>query len=287
MRKNKKRKYIGLGVLFLIGLSILLYPMISDAWNKYRDRQLISDYSSSVSEETNTEQIDKMWKAAQEYNKKIEQESVPDAFSVREGVTDKEYESLLNLNGDGMMGYVEIPVIDVNIPIYHYTTEESLDKGAGHLFGSSLPVGGEGTHSILSAHRGLPSAKLFTDLNLVKKGDVFYIHVLDKTLAYEVDQIQTVLPEETESLAITEGQDYVTLVTCTPYAVNTHRILVRGHRTTVEAAKEAEKTEHKAGSVANPSLPMLILCVVIGLAIAVVLVAVINFVENRKRRRKK
>ena len=286
MRKNKKKNYIGLGLLFLIGLSILLYPMVSDAWNRYRDSLLISNYSSSVSSDDNSEKIDSMWKAAQEYNEQIKQESVPDAFSVRDGQTDSTYESLLNLNGDGMMGYVEIPVIDVSIPIYHYTTDESLEKGAGHLFGSSLPVGGESTHAILSAHRGLPSAKLFTDLNLVEKGDVFYLHILDKTLAYEVDQIQTVLPEETDSLAITEGKDYVTLVTCTPYAVNTHRILVRGHRTTVKAAKEAQKTEKKATGVSNPTLPMLILCVVIGFAIAGVLVAVVNFVQNKKRRRK-
>ena len=286
MRKNKKKNYIGLGLLFLIGLSILLYPMVSDAWNRYRDSMLISDYSSSVSSDENAEKIDSMWKAAQEYNEQIKQESVPDAFSVRDGQTDSTYESLLNLNGDGMMGYVEIPMIGQSIPIYHYTTDESLEKGAGHLFGSSLPVGGESTHAILSAHRGLPSAKLFTDLNLVEKGDVFYLHILDKTLAYEVDQIQTVLPEETDSLAITEGKDYVTLVTCTPYAVNTHRILVRGHRTTVKAAKEAQKTEKKATGVSNPTLPMLILCVVIGFAIAGVLVAVVNFVQNKKRRRK-
>ena len=286
MRKNKKKNYIGLGLLFLIGLSILLYPMVSDVWNKHRDNLLISKYSSSVSSNNNSEELDSMWKAAEEYNEQIKQESVPDAFSVRDGETDSTYESLLNLNGDGMMGYVEIPVIDVSIPIYHYTTDESLEKGAGHLFGSSLPVGGESTHAILSAHRGLPSAKLFTDLNLVEKGDVFYLHILDKTLAYEVDQIQTVLPEETDSLAITEGKDYVTLVTCTPYAVNTHRILVRGHRTTVKAAKEAQKTEKKATGVSNPTLPMLILCVVIGFAIAGVLVAVVNFVQNKKRRRK-
>ena len=224
MRKNKKKNYIGLGLLFLIGLSILLYPMVSDAWNRYRDSLLISNYSSSVSSDGNSEKIDSMWKAAQEYNEQIKQESVPDAFSVRDGQTDSTYESLLNLNGDGMMGYVEIPVIDVSIPIYHYTTDESLEKGAG----------------ILSAHRGLPSAKLFTDLNLVEEGDVFYLHVLGKTLAYEVDQILTVLPEQTESLGITDGDDYVTLVTCTPYAVNTHRLLVRGHRVPMKAAKEKE-----------------------------------------------
>ena len=227
-----------------------------------------------------------MWKAAQEYNEQIKQESVPDAFSVRDGQTDSTYESLLNLNGDEMMGYVEIPVIDVSIPIYHYTTDESLEKGAGHLFGSSLPVGGKSTHCILSAHRGLPSAKLFTDLNLVEEGDVFYLHVLGKTLAYEVDQILTVLPEQTESLGITDGDDYVTLVTCTPYAVNTHRLLVRGHRVPMKAAKAVQKAEKKVTGITNPTLPMLALCVVIGIVIAVVLVAGINSVQNKKRRGK-
>lgn len=286
MRKNCK-KSIGIVLLFLVGLSILLYPTVSDLWNKYRDSRLISNYSSSVSSDDNSEKLDEMWKAAEEYNQQIKQESVPDAFSVRDGMTDPVYESLLNLNGDGMMGYVEIPVIGENIPIYHYTTEETLDKGAGHLFGSSLPVGGESTHCIISAHRGLPSAKLFTDLNLVKEGDIFYLHVLDQTLAYEVDQIQTVLPEETSSLAITEGADYVTLVTCTPYAVNTHRILVRAHRTTYEKAKEIEKTEKKVSGFGNPSRVMLALCVVFGILIAVVIVTVVNRVGNKKRRQRR
>ena len=284
MRKNRK-KYIGFILLFLVGLSILLYPTVSNLWNKYRDSQLISKYSSSVSSDNNSEKLQEMWKAAEEYNKQIKQESVPDAFSVRDGQTDPVYESLLNLNGDSMMGYVEIPVIGESIPIYHYTTEESLEKGAGHLFGSSLPVGGSDTHCIISAHRGLPSAKLFTDLNLVKEGDVFYLHVLDRVLAYEVDQIQTVLPEETSSLAITEGEDYVTLVTCTPYAVNTHRILVRGHRTTYEEAKKIENTEQKVSGFGNPSLLMLALCVIIGIVIAVVIVTAMNRMGNRKHRK--
>lgn len=286
MRKNTK-KYIGFVLLFLIGLSILLYPTVSNMWNTYRDSQLISNYSSSVSSDDNSEKLDSMWKAAEEYNKKIKQESVPDAFSIRDGETDEKYELLLNLNGDGMMGYVEIPVIDQSIPIYHYTTEAILEKGAGHLFGSSLPVGGESTHAIVSAHRGLPSAKLFTDLNLVEEGDVFYLHVLDQTLAYEVDQILTVLPDETESLGITEGEDYVTLITCTPYAVNTHRLLVRGHRIAYEEAKEIEKTEHKVSGFTNPSAVMLFLCVVIGIVIAVVIVTVVKRFGDRRHKRNK
>ena len=286
MRKNKK-KYIGMILLFLVGLSILLYATVSNLWNTYRNNLLISDYSSMVSSGSDSEELDNMWKAAEEYNKQIKQESVPDAFSIRDGQTDPVYESLLNLNGDGMMGYVEVPVIGQNIPIYHYTTEDSLQKGAGHLFGSSLPVGGESTHCILSAHRGLPSAKLFTDLNLVKEGDVFYLHVLDKVLAYEADLIQTVLPEETESLAITEGADYVTLITCTPYAVNTHRILVRGHRIPYEEAKEIESTETKASDFANPSKMMLLLCVVAGIVIAFVIVKVVNRMGDRRKKNRR
>lgn len=284
MRKNKKKNYIGLGLLFLIGLSILLYPMVSDAWNRYRDSLLISDYSSSVSSDDNSEKIDSMWKAAQEYNEQIKQESVPDAFSVRDGQTDSTYESLLNLNGDGMMGYVEIPVIDVSIPIYHYTTDESLEKGAGHLFGSSLPVGGKSTHCILSAHRGLPSAKLFTDLNLVEEGDVFYLHVLGKTLAYEVDQILTVLPEQTESLGITDGDDYVTLVTCTPYAVNTHRLLVRGIRTKYveeEVTKNDETIPQKL-AVVDPKRVL-----AGGAAALVILILLIYLIVRRKDKKRR
>ena len=284
MRKNKKKNYIGLGLLFLIGLSILLYPMVSDAWNRYRDSLLISNYSSSVSSDENAEKIDSMWKAAQEYNEQIKQESVPDAFSVRDGQTDSTYESLLNLNGDGMMGYVEIPVIDVSIPIYHYTTDESLEKGAGHLFGSSLPVGGKSTHCILSAHRGLPSAKLFTDLNLVEEGDVFYLHVLGKTLAYEVDQILTVLPEQTESLGITDGDDYVTLVTCTPYAVNTHRLLVRGVRTKYveeEVTKNDETIPQKL-AVVDPKRVL-----AGGAAALVILILLIYLIVRRKDKKRR
>ena len=284
MRKNKKKNYIGLGLLFLIGLSILLYPMVSDAWNRYRDSLLISNYSSSVSSDDNSEKIDSMWKAAQEYNEQIKQESVPDAFSVRDGQTDSTYESLLNLNGDGMMGYVEIPVIDVSIPIYHYTTDESLEKGAGHLFGSSLPVGGKSTHCILSAHRGLPSAKLFTDLNLVEEGDVFYLHVLGKTLAYEVDQILTVLPEQTESLGITDGDDYVTLVTCTPYAVNTHRLLVRGIRTKYveEEVTKNDGTIPQKLAVVDPKRVL-----AGGAAALVILILLIYLIVRRKDKKRR
>ncbi len=285
MKRKIKKKYIALGLLFLIGLSILLYPLISDKWNRYRDSKLINQYDTAVADNTTSKSIDEMLSAARAYNEQIKEESIPDAFSIRDGVTDETYESLLNVGADGMMGYVEIPVIGENIPIYHYTTEESLKKGAGHLFGSSLPIGGENTHAIISAHRGLPSAKLFTDLNLVKEGDVFYIHVLNETLAYQVDQILTVEPEETESLAIQDGEDLVTLVTCTPYAVNTHRLLVRGHRIEYSEAKELESTEAVVSGINNPSVVMLGLCVIIGVVIAVIVVAVTSRIKNKQHRK--
>ena len=281
MKRKSKKKYIALGLLFLIGLSILLYPLISNQWNSYRDRKLINQYDQTVADTTDDEKIEEMLSAARAYNEEIDEESMPDAFSVRDGVTDAEYESLLNVEADGMMGYVEIPVIGQTIPIYHYTTEESLQKGAGHLFGSSLPIGGENTHAVISAHRGLPSAKLFTDLNLVQEGDVFYIHILKETLAYEVDQILTVEPEETDSLAISKGEDLVTLVTCTPYAVNTQRLLVRGHRIDYDEAKNLESNETPVSGINNPSLVMLGLCVLIGIAIAF---AVVTFSSKIKKR---
>ncbi len=284
-KKKLRIKYIGFSLLFLVGLSILLYPMISSAWNKRRAGRLITEYSSSVTADTDKKETDSIWKNVQEYNEQLEQESVPDAFSVRDGKRDKKYESLLNFNGDGMMGSVEIPVIDENIPLYHYTTDKTLSKGAGHLFGSSLPVGGPGTHCVISAHRGLPSAKLFTDLNLLKEGDVFYLHILDRTLAYEVDQILTVLPAQTDSLGITPGKDYVTLVTCTPYAVNTHRLLVRGHRITVEEAGQIEKTESRISGFHNPNPVILTLCVIGGIVLAVIFVTIVDRLESRRFRR--
>ena len=284
-KKKLRIKYIGFSLLFLVGLSILLYPMLSSAWNKRRAERLITEYSSSVTADTDKKETDSIWKNAQEYNEQLEQESVPDAFSVRDGKRDKKYESLLNFNGDGMMGSVEIPVIDENIPLYHYTTDKTLSKGAGHLFGSSLPVGGPGTHCVISAHRGLPSAKLFTDLNLLKEGDVFYLHILDRTLAYEVDQILTVLPVQTDSLGITPGKDYVTLVTCTPYAVNTHRLLVRGHRITVEEAGQIEKTESRISGFHNPNPVILTLCVIGGIVLAVIFVTIVDRLESRRFRR--
>lgn len=231
---KKKTSTILVVIVFLAGLSLLLYPFVANQWNSYRQSRLISNYESTVAEMEEAGEIDyeKEWQKANAYNAALLPSILPDSFAVAEASDEEDdaYMSCLNLTGDGMMGIVEIPKIDVKIPIYHTTEDEVLQKAAGHLEGSSLPVGGESTHAVISAHRGLPSATLFTDLDKLEEGDHFLLHILDDTLCYEVDQILVVEPKQTESLAVEEGEDLVTLLTCTPYGVNTERLLVRGHR---------------------------------------------------------
>lgn len=231
---KKRTTTIVIILIFLAGLSLLLYPFISNEWNTYRQKQLISSYESVITDKEQAGAID--YKAEMEaaiaYNDGLVPSILPDSFAVAEAAeeVDPEYMAALNIAGDGIMGVIEIPKIDISLPIYHTTTEEVLEKAAGHLEGSSLPVGGESTHAVITAHRGLPSAALFTDLDRLEEGDHFLLHVLDETLSYEVDQILTVEPDETDALAVEEGEDLVTLITCTPYGVNTHRLMVRGHR---------------------------------------------------------
>ena len=245
MKKNILK--IGICVMFLAGLSLLLYPLVSNEWNTYRQEQLISGYDSQVAEKEAAGEIDyaAQWKKANDYNESLLPSILPDSFAIAAAADqpDPEYMASLNLNGDGMMGYVEIPKINIKLPVYHTTDENVLEQAAGHLEGSSLPVGGAGTHAVISAHRGLPSAKLFTNLDELEVGDTFTITVLDRVLTYEVDRISIVLPTETDLLQPVEGQDYVTLMTCTPYGINTHRLLVRGHRVnTRESQKHVRVT---------------------------------------------
>lgn len=235
-------------LLFLIGLSLLLYPMVSNAWNKQRSDRLIQLYEEKLASAPEADYTD-VFAAVDAYNKTLAGRGVPDAFAFIPAEEDALYMSLLNFGGDGLIGYIRIPRISVSLPIYHTTTEAVLQRGVGHLEGSALPVGGAGTHSVLSAHRGLPSAALFTDLNLLEVGDHFYIYVLDRTMAYEVDQILEVEPEHTEDLDAVAGEDYVTLVTCTPYGVNTHRLLVRGHRVDYVEAVAAVEAKQTVSSV--------------------------------------
>lgn len=240
---SKKTKYTCLALLFLLGLSILLYPTLSDAWNQYRNAQLITTYDTAVNDLTDDE-YDRLWKEAKRYNKEHSVNTFADIFDENgKRILSDSYNKVLNVDGDGLMGSIEIPKIQVRIAIYHDLADELTENGAGHVEGTSLPVGGKSTHAVIAAHRGLPSAKLFTDLDQLEIGDLFYLHILGKTLAYKVDQIKTVLPTQTEALDIVKGEDHVTLLTCTPYGINTHRLLVRGIRTKyVEQKKEESKT---------------------------------------------
>lgn len=234
--KKQRNHHIGTILLILcivLGLSLLLYPSISDYWNSVYSTHAIVSYAERT-KELSEEKYSDLWQAAWDYNRGIRYGS--DEHALSDG--DKQvYESLLNIDGNGIMGYIEIPTIKVQLPIGHGTSDEVLQNGVGHVEWSSLPVGGESTHCVLSSHRGLPSAKLFTNLDKLREGDTFMLCILQEVLTYEVDQILIVEPQDTEALAITAGEDYCTLVTCTPYGINTHRLLVRGHR--IENAEDA------------------------------------------------
>ena len=245
---RRKLANIIIGLIFLAGLGILLYPSISDYVNERNSSRAIAAYNQLAAELPPEDYTQELEDAAA-YNAYLTQfNSLSAAATAETEREDSPYESLLNVGGDGIMAVIRIPSIDVNLPIYHGTSESVLQVGVGHLEGSSLPVGGESTHCVVSGHRGLPSARLFTDLDRMEEGDIFSLYVLNEKLSYEVDQILVVEPAEVDALAIEEGEDYCTLVTCTPYGINTHRLLVRGHRVEnveepVEVQVEAETME--------------------------------------------
>ena len=223
---KKHLSTIILSIVLVLGVAIMLYPTASNYWNSFHQSRAIASYVESVAT-LDPAIYEQLWLEAREYNKTLLRRSNP--FAVTEDEW-PEYEALLNVAGNGIMGYIEIPTINVTLPIYHGTDESVLQIAVGHIQGSSLPVGGESTHTVLSGHRGLPSATLFTHLDRLGEGDVFMLRVLNETLTYEVDQIRRVLPGELDELTVMEGRDFCTLVTCTPYGVNTHRLLVRGKR---------------------------------------------------------
>lgn len=230
---KKRLPTILLILVFMIGLSLLLYPTVSDYWNSFHQSRAIASYAETVAEIDDVE-YQRIWNEALAYNASITEHGI--RWILSEEQTEA-YISQLDPSGSGIMSYIEIPAINCHLPIYHGTDDTVLQIAVGHIEGSSLPVGGLGTHCILSGHRGLPSAKLFTDLDKLVVGDTFLIRTLDETLTYEVDQILIVLPEGVDVLTIEEDKDYCTLVTCTPYGINSHRMLVRGHR--VENSPEA------------------------------------------------
>ena len=273
-KKNNNWTTVFLVLLLLAGVSLLLYPSLSDYWNSMHQTRAIASYAETVSQ-LDTAQYDEMWKAAQDYNRSLAQRETAFALTDEQKAA---YESLLDVSGLGVMGYIEIPEIDCSLPIYHGTEESVLQVAVGHLEWSSLPVGGEGTHCVLSGHRGLPSAKLFTNLDKLAVGDTFLLRVLDEVLTYEVDQILIVEPEQVDALGIVPGEDYCTLVTCTPYGINTHRLLVRGHR--VENAPEAARMHVTAD--ATQFDPLLVAPV---LAIPVLLLLLMILLVPKRRRK--
>lgn len=259
--------------VFLIGLSVLLYPAISDYWNSKTQSRAIADYADTISN-MNTESYEKFFNSAEEYNRKLSELDFPLLHYSKIGG----YNETFNINGNGMMGYITISKIGVELPIYHGTSESVLNIAAGHLEGSSLPVGGKGTHSVISAHRGLPSAKLFTRLDKLEVGDTFTVTMLDRVLTYEVDKITVTVPEDTSELGMVRGEDYCTLLTCTPYGINTHRLLVRGVRT--------ETIEEKGIYVSNEAYKIDPLIVTPAVAAPMLLILLIILLVKYRKRRK-
>ncbi len=240
---KKHLSTIILVLVFLVGLSLLLYPSFSDWWNSFHQSRAIASYSEAVAS-IDQEQYEEIWSAAWNYNQSLLER--PNDYILTDE-QNEQYQKLLDLGDNGIMGYIEIPSINVSLPIYHGTDEAVLQIAVGHLEWTSLPVGGSGSHCVLSGHRGLPSARLFTDLDQLVVGDTFLLRVLDEILTYEVDQILIVEPGDTEALMIEEGKDLCTLVTCTPYGINTHRLLVRGHR--IETEEEAQSVRVTADAI--------------------------------------
>lgn len=275
--KKKKGNFTTLLLILVLlaGLSLLLYPSLSDYWNSFHQTRAIATYAEEVAN-LNQDQYDEIWAAAESYNASLTDRV--NAYLLSDAQKE-EYQQLLNVSGLGVMGYIEIPSIDCSLPIYHGTEESVLQIAVGHLEWSSLPVGGESTHCVLSGHRGLPSAKLFTNLDKLQTGDIFMLRVLDNVLTYEVDQILIVKPQETGALRIEEGKDYCTLVTCTPYGINTRRLLVRGHR--IDNIEQAKTVRVTADAIQIE--PLLVAPVV---AIPILLLLLILLLLPKKPRKK-
>lgn len=279
----KKKTAVAPIMVFLIGAGIFLYPFVANQIALYRQSKEITVYESAVSE-ADKEELERQREEAEKYNDNLSGDPVHDPFVLNSGyVLPENYLNVLNLSGDGVMCYIEIPKISVNLPVYHGTDERVLQKGAGHIEGTALPLGGEYRHSILCAHRGLPSAELFTRLDEMGTGDLFYIHVLGEIHAYEVDRVEVVLPEEISGYLVPEeGKDQITLMTCTPYGVNTHRILVRGTRTEyVPEEKELIRDEKQEKTVWIAVVTGIILCAGGGV------ICLAHFRRKKKGRRRK
>lgn len=278
-KKEKNKKKINIANLllisvFFVGLCVVLYPTISDFFNEFHASRAIINYEEAVSEMSD-EEYNQILTEAEEYNDTLE-----GGDFVNGDVEDSTYESLLNIGGDGIMGYIEIQKLGVDLPIYHGTSESILQNSVGHLEGSSLPIGGKGTHAVLTGHRGLPTAKLFTDLDQLQEGDTFQIFILNEVLTYEIDKISIVEPEDVSELMPVKGKDYVTLVTCTPYAVNTHRLLVRGVRIATPYSSE------RVAADAIMIDPILVAPIVAVPLLLILLITLLVSTRSKKRKQK-
>lgn len=273
-KKSSKISTIILIIFLLVGLSVMLYPTFSNWWNTREQRYAIEHYDRVV-KEIDDNKYDEILAEAEDYNAKLV--GLPAPFANYDNI--KGYEDILDISGTGIMGYITIPIINVELPIYHGTSAEVLNVAAGHLQGSSLPVGGENTHAVISAHRGLPSARLFTDIDQLVEGDTFTITILDRVLTYEVEEILIVEPEEMESLEIIPGGDYVTLMTCTPYGINTHRLLIRSHRIETVYSDEVRVTPD-----AVKVDPLLVVPMIAGFFLIILLIIWFAGGKSRKNR---
>lgn len=274
MKKKGTLSTIILILVFLVGLSLLLYPSVSDYWNSFHQSKAIALYAEEVAE-IDHDTYEQLWNDAQSYNRALLDKTNRYEMNDAERA---EYESLLNVSGNGIIGYIEIPKIDCSLPIYHGTDDAVLQIAVGHIEGSSLPVGGESTHCVLSGHRGLPRAKLFTNLDQMETGDLFMMRILDETLTYEVDQILIVNPYEMDALEIEKGKDYCTLVTCTPYGINTHRLLVRGHR--IENQEETEQIRVTADAM---QIEPMVVAPLVAAPILLVLLIILLMTTRKKK----
>lgn len=260
-------------LILLAGVSLLLYPTVSDYWNSFHQSRAIASYAEQVAN-IDDAQYEELWDAARDYNQSLLHR--PNDFILSDEQQEI-YKSLLDIGGNGIMGYIEIPVIDVMLPIYHGTGESVLQIAVGHLDWTSLPVGGAGSHCVLSGHRGLPSARLFTDLDKLKVGDVFMLHVLNEILTYEIDQILIVEPQDTDPLLIEPGKDLCTMITCTPYGINSHRMLVRGHR--IESQEEPKDIRITADAV---RIEPLMVAPIVAVPILLVLLIILLLPKQKK-----
>lgn len=280
MKKKLKEKlsFLIFVIMIILGIAIILYPVISNHLSKINYQEIIDNYDFKVAKQKNSYN-EQLVNKARKYNSSLTSLNITDVFQNQIGQSSSEYFSVLNVDNNGMMGYISIPKIDIKIPIYHGTSSDILQKGVGHLEGSSIPIGGENTHAVLSAHRGLPSSRLFTDLDQLKVGDTFYIHILDEVLAYRVNQVLVVEPSDIDFLQIVKGKDYVTLVTCTPYAINTHRLLVRGERIEYSAQEEESIAINKKMSIAD-----IVLYTCLIFAVLLIIGSIISITHYQKRK---